>query len=315
MKHTFTLSIVIPAYDEATNIEPLYLSLKNVLGDTHHEIIFVDDGSTDTTRDIIHHLAADDPLVRLISFSRNFGKESATTAGLCAAEGDAVIVMDADGQHPVAMLPEFVRHWQGGTKVVIGVRTKNTDADLFTRFTSRLFYTVLSTITGRSLQRGITDYLLIDASVQKEFKRLSEHNRMTRGLVDWMGFSKVYLPYQASQRSTGTSSYGFRKRLRLAANSIVSMSFAPLYFFGVVGALFTSLSALLGLFVIVEQLVLHDPWQLRFTGTAMLGIIVVFLVGLLLISQAITALYISHIHTEAQDKPLYIIDKGSSIRP
>jgi hypothetical protein len=159
-----------------------------------------------------------------------------------------------------------------------------------------------------------SDYRLIDRSVQQEFIRLQEPDRMTRGLIDWLGFERAYIEYPASARvnGSGTAGYSIAALTKLAANSFVSLSPTPLYLSGYIGILITVGSLLLGAFIIIEQLILGDPWQLKFTGTAMLSTLVLFLVGILLISQGIMALYISHIHSQSKNRPLYIIDQAGS---
>jgi dolichol-phosphate mannosyltransferase len=160
---------------------------------------------------------------------------------------------------------------------------------------------------------GSTDFRIIDRCVADEYNKLTEHGRITRGLMDWMGFKKVYIDYVYGNRLAGKPSYNFRKLFQLAINSFVSLSSTPLVLFGWLGVLITVASFVLGVFVIIEEFIMADPLQLRWTGTTCLSIFITFLIGLVLISQSITALYISHIHAEAQGRPLYIVDRKNSI--
>lgn len=159
---------------------------------------------------------------------------------------------------------------------------------------------------------GSTDFRLLDREVIDEFNRLSEHNRITRGLIDWMGFKQVHIKYIYGERLAGKPSYNLKKLFQLAIDSFVSLSTTPLIIFGYIGIVITIFSFLLGLFVIIQQYILGDPLHLYWNGAVQMSIFVTFLVGLVLISQAITALYISHIHAETQNRPLYIIDFKSS---
>jgi dolichol-phosphate mannosyltransferase len=159
---------------------------------------------------------------------------------------------------------------------------------------------------------GSTDFRLIDRVVADEFNKLTEHGRITRGLMDWMGFKKVYIDYIYGNRLAGKPSYDFRKLFGLAIDSFVSLSTTPLLIFGWIGVFITLASGILGLFVLIEEFIMGDPIGLKWTGTTCVSIFISFLIGLVLISQSIIALYISHIHAEAQGRPLYIIDRKSS---
>jgi dolichol-phosphate mannosyltransferase len=307
------LSVVVPAYNEQDNIQSILEQLHKVL-DTlvSFEIIFVNDGSRDKTLDELHKAAKNDQAIRIISFSRNFGKELATSAGIHYAQGDAIIMVDADGQFPPELIPEFVKKWRNGAQVVTGVRVSNQKEGFIKRYGSKLFYKLMSSLAGAKLTAGATDFRLIDRAVQQEFFRFSERSRMTRGLIDWVGFKEDFIEFHARERMAGEASYKVSKLIKLALNSFVSLSLAPLYFSGWAGIIITPLAFLIGLFIGIEQFVLDDPLNLNITGTAMLGVLILFFMGILLISQGLIALYISHIHTETQNRPLYIIDRRAS---
>lgn len=307
------LSVVVPAYNEQDNIQSILEQLHKVL-DTFvsFEIIFVNDGSRDKTLDELHKAAKKDQTIRIISFSRNFGKELATSAGIHYAQGDAIIMVDADGQFPPELIPEFVKKWRAGAQVVTGVRISNQKEGFIKRYGSKLFYKLMSSLAGAKLTAGATDFRLIDRAVQQEFFRFSERSRMTRGLIDWVGFKEDFIEFHARERMAGEASYKVSKLIKLALNSFVSLSLAPLYFSGWAGIIITPLAFLIGLFIGIEQFALDDPLNLNVTGTAMLGVLILFFMGILLISQGLIALYISHIHTETQNRPLYIIDRRAS---
>jgi len=309
------ISFVVPVYNEEKGFLKFYGEMflpevKKLKVDW--EIILVNDGSKDKTLEILQDLAEKDKLVRVISFSRNFGKETALTAGLREASGDAVITMDADGQQPPELIGEFVEKWREGAEVVTGVRGKFEKHGLVAKAGSKLFYWLLNLLGSKDTVPGSTDFRLIDRVVVDEYNKLTEHGRITRGLIDWMGYRKEYINYVYGNRLAGKPGYDFKKLFGLAIDSFVSLSTTPLVIFGWFGVIIMLLSGGLGLFVIIQQFMMGDPMGLNWTGPTMLAIFITFLVGLLLISQAITALYISHIHAETQGRPLYIIDKKQS---
>lgn len=309
------ISVVVPLFNESAGIESFHKSLIKILEQTmeiSYEVIYCDDGSSDNTDTIVLSCCRIDPRIKFIKLSRNFGKENALSAGLAQATGDAVLMIDGDGQHPVELIPQFIEAWQAGAQVVVGL-TGNKQNGTLKRLESKLFYKLFNIITGQKLQPGSTDFRLIDQAVRQEFMRLHESGRITRGLIDWLGFKRQYVYFNTKPRLTGTAGYSHRKLLGLAANSFVSLSPAPLFLFGYLGVLIAIASFILGAAVFIEQLVLPDPWNWNFTGTAMLGILIIFLVGVVLMSQGILSLYISHIHTQSKQRPLYIIDYSQSV--
>jgi dolichol-phosphate mannosyltransferase len=272
----------------------------------------VNDGSTDKTLKILTALVDKHKNLKLISLSRNFGKEMALTAGIRHASGDAIITIDADGQQPPELIPEFVKKWKAGAEVVTGVRTKYQKHGLVARAGSKLFYKLLHALCVKQVVPGSTDFRLISKNVQEAFSAFTERNRITRGLIDWMGFKQDFVYYKYQNRIAGKPSFNLRKLVKLAVDSFVSLSTTPLVIFGWIGGFITVASGLIGLFIIIQQGVLGDPLGLKWSSATALGIFISFLVGLVLISQAITAIYISHIHAETKNRPPYIIDKRNS---
>jgi len=310
------ISVVIPIFNEADGLDGFYHTLKKALTKadiTNHEVIFCDDGSIDDTPKIASKLATKDKDLTYIRLSRNFGKEAALAAGISHATGDAIMTVDGDGQHPVELISKFVDKWRAGAQVVIGIRNKSASDTPLKRLFSRLFYFLFNRMSTQQLIPGSTDFRLIDKSVQRAFLELHETERTTRGLIDWLGFRREFINFDAKQRGSGTATYSVRKLFALASNSIVSLSPKPLYLSGGIGAVITPLALLLGVVVVIEQLLLGDPLNWDFTGTAMLGILLVFLVGIMLVSLGILSLYISHIHSQSKQRPLYVIDQGSSV--
>lgn len=305
------ISIIIPVHNEAPNLLWHFGIIRNYLVDKDFEaeLIYIDDGSTDDSLSIIQELARKDLRIHFISFSRNFGKEAATSAGLKKASGDAVIMIDADGQHPVETINEFVEKWRQGFEVVVGVRQTNIDEGVVKRIGSKLFYKLLGSLNNSDTIPGSTDFRLLDRRVIDEFNKLTEHNRITRGLIDWLGFKRAYVDFGSPARHGGKATYGYRKLVRLAIHAFVSNSTKPLQFTGIIGALVMALSGITGIFLVLEKYIFGDPLKLSVTGTAILALFVSLLIGFVLICQWLLAIYIESIHNETQNRPLYVIDK------
>lgn len=313
--HKKLLSIIVPIHNEeegiATFLRQELLPVAEKLP-MDYEIILVNDGSTDKTLSIIQTFAEKDKKIKVISFSRNFGKEPALSAGLKYAKGDAALTIDADGQQPPKLIPDFIKKWEAGAEIVTGVRDHYTKHGLIPKLGSKLFYKLLRLMGNKHTVPGSTDFRIMDRVVIDEFNKLTEHNRITRGLIDWLGYKQEYIKYVYGVRMAGKPSYNFKKLFRLAVDSFISMSTTPLVIFGYIGIFITIGSVLLGLFCIINQYILGDPLHLYWNGAVQMAIFITFLVGLVLISQAITALYISHIHAETQGRPLYLVDEKQS---
>lgn len=306
------ISFVIPVHNEAPNLEWHHRIIADYLKSRHidAEIIYVDDGSTDESLSIIRELAEKNANTYFITFSRNFGKEAATTAGIKRARGDAVVVIDADGQHPIKLVDEFIKEWHEGYQVVVGVRMSNQKEGLIKAVGSRLFYSFLAILgSSASTQAGQTDFRLIDRKVVDEFNRLTEHNRVTRNLIDWLGYKRKLVPFHADARHAGTASYSFRKLLKLAIDGIVKHSTRPLKLIGLVGALISLLSGALGTFLVIEQYAMNDPLNLGVTGTAIVAVFLSFMIGIVLFCQGLLALYLENVYYETQNRPLFIIEQ------
>jgi glycosyltransferase involved in cell wall biosynthesis len=318
------VSVVAPMHNEAPSLEAFYRRLTQCLADEQRareggsiecEIVLVDDGSTDSSVEIARRLALSDPRVRLVVLSRNFGKEAATTAGIQAATGDATIVIDSDGQHPPELLGEFLDRWQAGAEVVIGIRTNNPDAGALKRLSSYLFYTVSRRLGGNRIIANSTDYCLLGRQARLAFAQYGQRLRMTRSIVQAMGYSRAFVEFKADSRMAGQARYSTRKLAALARDAIVSSSSRPLVWSAGLGAILASLALMSGATVLVEQVFLGDPFGWDFTGAAMLGILIVFVAGLILSSQGIIGVYLAAAYRETVSAPLYLIDGRRSIRP
>lgn len=311
------LSIVVPAYNESAGIlkfhnELLMPAIRSIEHD--YEIIYVNDGSSDNTLEKLTNIAEKDSHIRVVNLSRNFGKEIATTAGISQAKGDAIIVLDADGQHPPALISQFVEKWQAGAQVVVGIRNTNQKEGIVKKLGSKLFYKLFNGTSGVALIPRSTDFRLFDREVQQEFIKFTERNRITRGLIDWLGYKRDYIYFDSPARLAGEASYSISSLIKLAFNSFISLSLKPLFVLGWIGLSIMVLSMLFGLFIIIEQFILGDPLGLHFSGSVMLGVFTAFMVSLVLISQSVTAAYLSHIYSQTQERPLFVIDKKHSKR-
>lgn len=306
------VSFVIPVHNEDSNLIWHHQLIRNYLEERSikAEFVYVDDGSTDNSLNIIKQLHDTDSSTRYVSFSKNFGKEAATSAGIQHARGDAVIIIDADGQHPITLLDDFIREWRNGFKVVVGVRKSNQNEGVIKAYGSKLFYLMLRILgSDASSQSGLTDFRLIDRVVIDEFNKLTEHNRMTRNLIDWLGFKRKLIPFHANARHAGSASYSLRKLLKLAVDGIVKHSTRPLKLIGLLGAAISFVSGLVAAFLVVEQYILNDPMGLGVTGTAIVAIFLSFMIGIVLFCQGLLALYLENVYYETQNRPLFVIEE------
>lgn len=304
------ITVIVPVYNEEENINALIEAVGRVFSSVPayaYEILFVDDGSTDEGRVRIEAAVESGAQVRLIELSRNFGKEAALSAGLAHARGDAVILMDADLQHPPELIPQFIHAWEGGADVVIGVRKKNPDENMLRALASNVFARTMRAAGDVPTVRGATDFRLLDRTVVDAFKNFTEHGRMTRGLIDWLGFRRVYVSFNANARHAGKARYSGMELCSLAVSAFIAHSMLPLRLAGYLGVLIVFFSGPLGLFILVEQLILGDPMNLAIPATAMLAVMILFLNGVMLVCLGLVSLYIERIHQEAMARPLYVL--------
>lgn len=300
--------IVIPVYREAGNLECLYERLEKVTGAIPFftwEYLLVNDGSPDDSLELLRQLAKRDAKVKVIDLSRNFGKEIALTAGVHNAYiADAVICMDADLQHPPELIPKLVDEWQKGIEIVATIRISIDKQPLLRRAGSRMYYWLMDKISGLDMKSQTTDFRLYDKKVIAAFNQATERERMFRGIMDWLGFRKAYVEFSADSRSDGVAGYSYAKLYRLAINSITSFSLLPLRLTGYIGTIMTILSVSLLVWMLGNNLL---TGQIIYSPLALFVVMNTFLVGLVLISIGLVAMYIGIIHTEVINRPLYIV--------
>jgi dolichol-phosphate mannosyltransferase len=300
------VSIVIPCYNEAGNIDELYAQLEPVLADlTSYEVIFVDDGSKDHTVEKIEELRAANANLKLIELSRNFGHQAALKAGLDHAQGNCVISMDADLQHPPALIPELINKWKDGYEVVFTQRDEDKNLSFFKRQTSKLFYALARKMTTVTIHPGTADFRLLDRKVVDVLKEMGESFLFYRGLVSWVGFKQIAVRYQPNERFAGASQYTYRKMFSLALSGITSFSIRPLQLSIVLGLIIASLAGLYGAYVV---------YAFAFTDRALPGwtsttASVLFIGGVQLVMLGIIGEYIGKGFMEGKRRPPYVIRK------
>lgn len=303
-QRTQLISIVIPLFNEEENVRALYSELQRVTAEAFIdvELIFVDDGSTDGSAAAVRELHDRDPRVKLISFSRNFGKQTGIYAGLEAATGDAVIVMDADLQHPPGVVPQLVASWKEGHEVVFAVQERNEGASWLGRWCSGVFSRIFATFVQLPRQPHASDFLIMDRAVVNEVVRVRERNRFFRYLVAWVGFRQTRIPYVASRRHAGRTKFARRKLLSLAVDAITSFSSAPLRLCTYTGFLVAFACVPYTLWAVYVRLFTDD----YIPGWPALIVAVLFLGSVQLIALGILGEYIGRIYDEVKGRPIYI---------
>lgn len=299
------ISIVVPAYNENKNLRKLYTELMKVLPSLNMswEIIFVDDGSTDNTWEEILLLHKKNKAVKGVRFTRNFGHQFALYAGLSHAVGEAVISMDADLQHPPHLIPELIKNWQNGSKIVHTIRSDPEDYSPFKKISSHIFYRVFTFCSGVKISPGMADFRLLDRQALNRVLQFREQALFLRGIVKWVGYPSSSVNFQSSNRHSGTSHYTFKKMVRFAWHGISSFSIIPLRIAMLVG-IFTSGIAFSG--------ILYALYSKFIIGTAVPGwtssvAILSFLLGILFLLLGLIGEYIGRILIEVKQRPRFII--------
>lgn len=308
------VSVVCPVYNEKDAIVSFHTALVDVIAQFNEpcEVVYVDDGSTDGSADVLHGFATSSR-VRVVELSRNFGKEAALSAGIHHAQGEVVVTIDTDGEHPVGLIPELVRPvLDDEVDVVAGVRTSRDRAPIVKRIGSRVFYGLLRRFGNDThLEQNSTDFRAFSREVADNFSALGERGRIVRSLIDWTGFRTAELEFAAEPRIAGEPSYDVRKLTKLALDGITGSSTRPLYAALAVGTFLMFASVGVGLFTVVEDVVLGDPLDLNVQGSAYVILAVLFAVSLVVLMQGITALYLARIYEESLDRPLYVVRRVS----
>ena len=302
------IDIVVPCYNESENIHVLYKAIKDVfteeLPSYEFRLIFVNDGSSDQSLLVLQQLSKEDSRVKYLSFSRNFGHQLAVKAGLDYADAPAVISMDGDMQHPPTLIPTLVHKWEEGVQVVATLRTYPAEISKKKRKSSQQFYKLLNLLSDIEIKEGSADFRLLDQSVVEVIRQMKENEPFLRGIVPWVGFNQVYVPYTAQARYSGETKYTLKKMFQLALSGVTSFSVKPLYFAVFLGFFFSLLSVLYVPYVIYSFLNGSE-----ISGWASLIMTIVFFGGLQLIILGIIGVYIGKIFKQTKERPAYIIQE------
>jgi dolichol-phosphate mannosyltransferase len=297
-------SVIVPAFNEEEVLPLSYPRLQAVM-DTldDYELIFVNDGSRDNTLSQLKELAAKDPRVRVLSFSRNFGHQEAVSAGMAHASGQAVVIIDCDLQDPPELIPEMVKKWEAGADIVYGQRVKRQGESAFKKLSAWAYYRILRALGGQYIPANTGDFRLIDRKVCDALTAMPEKNRFLRGMAAWSGFKAEPVEFVRSERAAGQTKYSMKKMLKLAGDGITSFSNRPLKAPMTIGITLTSLSFVyLVLSVVLTAAGLWNILHVLFS-------LVFCLLGLLFISLGIFGLYLGRIYDEAKGRPVYIINE------
>ena len=299
------IGVVIPVFNEASNVGSLLARLAPVLDRVAGtwEVVFVDDGSSDATLAAVAAHSTADPRVGAVALSRNFGKEIAIAAGLDHVRGRAVVIMDADLQHPPEVIETFVARWREGYAMVYGQRTDREDESAVKRGFARLFYRVFARFGETALPEGAGDFRLIDARGVAVLRSLGERARFSKGLYAWIGFRSVGVPFVVAEREHGATKWSYRKLFRFASDGITSFSTVPLRVWTYLGGLVAALALLTAVYFVLETL-LHGP---DVPGYASLIVSVMFFSGVQLMSLGIIGEYVGRIFAEVKRRPLYVV--------
>ena len=303
-----TYSIIAPIFNEKENLSELHRRVAEVmdlLGEPW-ELVLVDDGSTDSSTDLIRELAKKDDRIRPVIFARNFGHQIAITAGWDYARGDAVVIIDADLQDPPELIVEMAKKWREGYEVVYAVRTEREGESWFKLWTASLFYRLIYRITDVKIPLDTGDFRLMDRKVVNVLKQMREKHRFPRGMSAWVGFKQIGVEYKRAARKAGETKYPFRKMFRLAINAVTGFSYFPLQ----VATFFGFVSAGIAILAMPVVIYLRASGSQAFFGQATTLLAVLFLGGVQLICLGILGEYIGRLYDEAKDRPLYIVRDG-----
>jgi dolichol-phosphate mannosyltransferase len=307
-----SVAVVVPVFNEQSALPVFHPRLSAVLQALPNacSVTYVDDGSSDKTPEILQSLAAADPRVHVVHLSRNFGHQAALTAGLDHAEGDVVITLDGDGQHPPELIPEMLRLHAAGYEIVQTQRLDTARTSAFKRWTAGLFYALINRIGDTHIQPGAADFRLLSRAAADGLHQMQERHRFLRGMVSWMGFRTIILPYEPTERIAGASKYSLRKMVRLALDATFSFSLAPLWIGLSVGLLFFLLACVEAVYVLSfwvrgQASGLAPGWSSLMFMLLIVGGVLTTLLGFI-------GIYVGYIFQEVKQRPIYLVRSGPS---
>ena len=301
-------SVIVPMYNEEAVIWETYNRLTKVMDELNeaYEIIFINDGSKDKTKDILNEICNQNNKIKMIDFARNFGHQVAITAGMDYAAGECMVIIDGDLQDPPELIPEMIKKWKSGYDVVYGKRKSRQGETLFKKFTAKAFYRILRSMTDVSIPVDTGDFRLIDRKVCEALKQLPERSRYVRGLMSWVGFKQTAIEFERSERFAGETKYPLKKMLKLASDGIMSFSYKPLKLASYLGTLLSGLSFLYLIIVLLQKIFAPET---VISGWASLIAVNLFFNGIVLLMLGIIGEYIGRIYDEAKGRPLYVISE------
>jgi dolichol-phosphate mannosyltransferase len=301
-------SIVAPCYNEEQSLPELYRRIKEVMDQTGEtwELVLINDGSADRTAELMSELNAADSRVHYLDFARNFGHQIAVTAGMDYAQGDAVVLIDADLQDPPELILEMIEKWKAGYQVIYAVRSERKGESWFKLFTAKAFYRLIFRITDVEIPLDTGDFRLMDRKVVEAMKQMKEKHRFIRGMTSWVGFKQTGVEYVRQERFAGETKYPIRKMLKFAMNAITGFSYLPLQLATYLGFVIAGLSAVGVIAVVIARL----SGSQAFFGQATTLIMVLFLGGVQLISLGIIGEYLGRIYDEVKGRPMYIVNEA-----
>jgi dolichol-phosphate mannosyltransferase len=305
-----TISVVIPVFNEESNIKPIYNEVKKYILEKNYnyEIIFVNDGSTDSSEDILNKISETDKNIKVITFTRNFGHQAAITAGIDYALGNAIITMDCDFQDPPEILPLLIEQWEKGASIVYARRVYRHDP-FFKKITASLYYSLLYKASEIKIKGNIGDFRLIDKSVAEKLRTLREKSRYLRGLIPWLGYSYAIVDYIRPQRKKGNTKFNWLKMIRFAMAGLLNFSLLPLRI-GLFAGIFIIMSGIIFLFYLAYRFFFDNQFYKLLEWLAVVNYI---LIGTLFIFLWFIAEYIGKIYEEVKDRPIYIIKHTKNI--
>jgi polyisoprenyl-phosphate glycosyltransferase len=302
------LSVVAPVYNEEATIERFYARVCSALDGVRFELVLVDDGSSDDTATTLDRLAANDPRVRVVYLSRNFGHQTALTAGLDHARGNAVVMLDADLQDPPELIPRMLDHWRAGCDVVYAVREQREGESRFKLSTARWFYKLFDKLAQVNLQHNAGDYRLLDRRPLDALLSMRERNRFLRGMTVWVGYTQAAVPYKRDPRFAGETKYTLSRMLRFSLDAISSFSHRPLQLATLLGFLISTLA-----FIAIPIVLVLRILGSYLPGFSALTITVLLLGGIQLITIGIIGEYVGRIYDEVKGRPLYLVKTSRNV--
>lgn len=297
------ISLVVPVFNEEDAIPIFYQAVRKELPEYEVEIVFINDGSKDSTESIINALAVSDPLVKPLSFTRNFGKEPALFAGLEHATGDAVIPIDVDLQDPIEVIPQLIAKWQEGADVVLAKRTDRSTDGHMKRKTAEWFYRLHNKISSPKIEENVGDFRLMSRETVEHIKLLAERNLFMKGILSWVGGRVGVVEYTRAERVAGTTKFNGWKLWNLALEGITSFSTFPLRMWTYIGLMVAGLAFVYGAWMIFDTMVFGNPVR----GYPSLLVSILFLGGIQLIGIGVLGEYIGRIYIETKQRPRYLL--------